>query len=267
MPFIADSKSDRRILTVDQLTLKFPLKIYQPNTLRDLFVDLFDPGRAEVEDQLPPEKDVIVADKLSFSINEGERVALLGVNGSGKTALCRCIAGTYKPDAGRISVRGETRAVFDIGIGIEGELTGRENALLMSSFLFPKVVDREKLIEEVLAFSELGPFLDAPLRTYSRGMQSRLGLSVVSALPCDLLILDEVFEGADQFFRDKISKRMLKIIDQSGACIFVSHIKDQIELVCNRAIVLGDGKILFDGSVAEGINFYSSKNTSGAAII
>ncbi len=263
MPSISSSNK-REVLKIENLSLKFQLKTYQAISLKDVFVNFFDPDHEESISKLPP-RDVIIADKLNLTINEGDRVALLGVNGSGKTSLCRCISGTYKPDAGSIKIDGLVRAIFDVSVGIDEELTGRENALLMSAFLYPAAPDREKLVEDALAFTELGEFLNAPIRTYSRGMRSRFCLALVSTISCDLLILDEVFEGADQFFREKISQRMINMIDRSGACIFVSHAPSQIDRVCNRAVVVGQGKVLFDGDVQEALKFYNSAGTSDAS--
>jgi ABC-type polysaccharide/polyol phosphate transport system ATPase subunit len=258
----SSSSSSRRILTVDQLTLKFFLETYHKSTFRDLFVNIFDPDH-EVEKASQDPAEILVADDLSFTVNKGERVALIGSNGSGKTSLCRCIAGTYRPTSGRIAVQGSVRAIFDVALGIQPELTGRENAHLLSAFMYPYHHDRERLVAEALEFSELKHFLDVPYRTYSNGMQTRLCLSLASASPCDLLILDEVFEGADRFFREKISARMIQVIERSGACLFVSHNSDQIERVCNRAILLGHGKILFDGPVQQALQIYNSDRKAG----
>jgi ABC-type polysaccharide/polyol phosphate transport system ATPase subunit len=182
----------------------------------------------------------------------------LGVNGAGKSSLCRCIAGMYKPTTGSVEVFGETRAVFNTNIGIQPDLTGRENAELLTQFLYPGLSknDAKELINDAINFSELGRFIDAPFRLYSNGMQTRLSLSLVSARPTDLLILDEVFDGADTFFKEKISLRVQKMIQLSGAALFVSHSPDQVLKVCNRAIVLDQAQIVFDGEPSEALNFY-----------
>ena len=142
---------------------------------------------------------------------------------------------------------------------MQPELTGRENAQLLVEFIFPQIPDEhDDIIKEALEFSELGHFVDVPFKFYSNGMQARLCLSLISARPCELLMLDEVFDGADQFFRKKIAARIRNIIDQSGAVIFVSHSTDQIAEVCNRVLVLDKGRLLFDGSPQEAIKIYSA---------
>src|SRR5690606_40243843 len=167
---------------------------------------------------------------IDLKLNRGDRLGILGVNGSGKTTLCRCISGMYVPTKGTININGEVRSIFDTSVGIIPELTGRENAYLLSRFIFPHISkeERKRIVEEALDFTELGHFLDTPYRTYSKGMQARLSLSIISSKPTDLLILDEVFDGADEFFQAKISKRVLDMIHNSGSVIFVSHSPDQV---------------------------------------
>lgn len=241
------------ILILDRVNLTFRTDMYRPWTWREAFSRIQSNAFSGLSHQ--PDR-LHVAKDISFTVRSGERVGILGVNGTGKTSLCRCISGTYKPTSGRILIRGQLRSVFDTGIAIQPELTGRENARLLFEFMYPEASDKEALIEEALEFSELGEFADAPFRIYSNGMQARLYLSVISRRPADLFILDEVFDGADEFFRKKIEAQMIRIIEQSGAVIFVSHVADQIKNVCNRVIVLEDGRIVFDGGIEEGIARY-----------
>lgn len=241
------------IVAAKDLNLVFRAAAYAPRSWRESFTRVArDPAGA-----LLAEKERLhILKNLNFEIREGDRVGLLGVNGAGKSSLCRCIAGHYTPNSGKLELNGRVRAIFDAGIGIQPELTGRENAGLLARFLFPEEADLDALVEESLAFSELGKFVEFPYHIYSNGMQARLCLSIVSARPTDLLILDEVFDGADSFWREKISGRVLKMIEGCGAVIFVSHSPDQIRRVCNRLIVLHGGNIVHDGPVAGGIERY-----------
>lgn len=244
------------ILKVENLGLVFRTHLYQTPTLRDAFVQTL---KNPLKNLLQAKNRHIVLDGLNLKVRRGDRVALMGVNGVGKTSLCRCITGIYRPTKGTIKVNGQVRAIFDTAVGIFPELTGRENAYVLSRFLYPNEDDktRKELIEEALAFSELKSFLDMPYKNYSNGMQARLCLSVISCKPCDLLILDEVFEGADQFFREKIAKRVLDMIEKSGAVIFVSHSEQQVMRVCNRAVLLKHGQVIFDGAPASAVKAYS----------
>lgn len=246
------------VVSVEKLHLVFNASVHRSWSWREAFVRAAkDPIGAVF-----PEKDRLhVLRGIDLQVRSGDRVALIGVNGTGKTSLCRCIAGIYQPTSGTIRVKGLVRAIFDTAVGIHPELTGRENARLLARFIYPFDVDRhEEMVEEALEFSELGKFVDVPYKLYSNGMQARLCLSMVSCKPGDLLILDEVFDGADVFFREKISKRITSMIDRSGAVIFVSHSPDQIEKVCNRLVLIGNGGIVFDGEVREGLRIYQERS-------
>lgn len=247
--------SDKTIVRVENLHLVFELDVHRSWTMRDAFTRLArDPFF-----MLKPDRDRLhLIDDVSFDIKEDERVGLLGVNGVGKTSLCRVLAGMYTPTRGKVEIQRPVRAIFSTAVGIQPELTGRENAELLASLLFPGEPSPDTLVQEALEFSELGKFVDVPYKFYSNGMQARLCLSLISARPTRLLILDEVFDGADTFFKKKIAARVLKMIHESGAAIFVSHSPDQVLEVCNRVMVVHQGKIAFDGKPDEAIAFYES---------
>jgi len=250
------------LLEVRNVSLQFNVDPVRGWTFRDVFTDWAkDPIRRSRRERTK----LKVLNNVSFEVRTGERVGLIGLNGVGKTTLCRCIAGIYRPSSGAIRAPSDIRAVFSTAVGIQPDLTGRENAKLLSHFIFPHEPDTGKLVEEALDFSELGKFLDMPYRTYSNGMQTRLTLSLISAKPAALFILDEVFEGADQFFREKISKRMLDVLHQSGAALFVSHSADQIRRVCTRLVILDAGRIGFDGAVEDGLRFYDRNQSQTAS--
>lgn len=242
------------ILKVSNLDLVLKVPMYRSWTWRDHFVNF----SKDPLGTLFSEKDRYhLIQNLSFEVHEGERIGILGVNGVGKTSLCRCIAGMYAPTRGKISVQKPIRAIFNTQVGIMPELTGRENAKLLAQFMFPEEKDTDSIVEEALEFSELGKFIDVPYRTYSNGMQTRLSLSLVSSRPSRLLILDEVFDGADQFFRKKIASRVMNMIDRSGAVLFVSHDTEQVLKVCNRVLVIHKGHLIYDGPPKEALGTYN----------
>ncbi len=246
--------SEPEILRVEDLNLVFKVRPHPFWSWRDAFTQAV---RNPLEVLLTEPDRLHILKDVSLTLRRGDRVGLLGANGIGKTTLCRCIAGIYAPTSGKVVMNGRLRAVFDTAVGIQPELTGMENARLLAELIFPQSdYDREELVQESTRFSELGKYLDVPYRLYSNGMQARLCLSLISSLPCDLLILDEVFDGADAFFREKISARILRMISASGAVIFVSHSAEQILRVCNRLIVIGDGRIAHDGDVGAGLALY-----------
>jgi ABC-type polysaccharide/polyol phosphate transport system ATPase subunit len=245
------------ILSIKNLTLSYNLTLFQSRSIRDFFVEFFKspfkflfsrPGKLEV------------VQDLNLEILNGQKVGLVGINGAGKTSLCRTISGMYGI-RDEIQVNGMIRAIFDTASVIHPELTGFENAGIITNIIYSNLPkdEREEIVRESLEFAELKDFINSPFKFYSKGMKVRLFLSIVSARPCDLLILDEVFNGADTFFNEKISKRIKSVIKDSGAVIFISHSEEILKEVCNRVIVLGSKKILFDGSVEDGIQFYNDK--------
>lgn len=242
------------ILEIRKLHVVFNLKYFKDFNLRDTFIRyLKNPlGILQSND------DVLhVLNDINLIVKRGDRIGLIGKNGAGKTTLCRCIAGMYSPTRGEIKVHdGVVRAIFDTGLGIQPELSGRENANLLAKLMFPHLKNVKPLVDEAMNFSELGHFLDVPFKNYSKGMQARLSLSLISSTHCELLIMDEVFDGADKSFQSKISERVLDMIKKSGSVIFVSHSDEQIRKACNRLWVLDDNKIKFDGNVEEGLRFY-----------
>lgn len=244
------------LLTVSNLKLYFELEHYHQKDIRDVFVNAL----SHPVDFFFKTKELFYAiDDVSFELKRGDRLGILGVNGSGKTSLCRCIADMMTAQSGKIVTNGSVRAIFDVGTGIMPELTGRENAVLLARLFFPKIKNVLPLVNEAIEFSELGHFIDVPFKQYSKGMQSRLLLSIISSTPTDLLILDEVFEGADVFFQKKISQRMKNLISNTAATIFVSHSIEQVKELCNKLMVLNKGKIQYFGSVEEGIKVYLNR--------
>jgi ABC-type polysaccharide/polyol phosphate transport system ATPase subunit len=255
--------SDSQILKVENLSLSFDLDLQKGHTVRDVFVNLLTHPLQSVLGRREVHK---VLENINFELKVGEKAALIGENGSGKTSLCRCVAGMILPQQGTIQRKGNIQAIFSTASAIHFSLTGRENAFLLGELIFPDLNKEElkEVIEEALQFSELGKFLEAPFFTYSRGMQARLFLSVVTARPTELLILDEVYDGADEFFQIKMQERMNKVIEKSGAVLFISHNADLVGQVCNRAIVLSDKKIIYDGkNVTKGLALYKSLHGGG----
>ena len=243
------------IAKVNNVSLSYRDNRFSETTLRDKFTNFL---RAPIQYLQAPPSMHLALDNVSFEVNQGERVGILGVNGSGKTSLCRCLAKMITPSSGSIEVLGEVRPIFSTSIGIIPLLSGRENIQLLTYLLFPKLSNLEKkeIINEAVEFCELGEFIDSPYQHYSKGMQARVSLSVITSRPSELLILDEVFDGADEYFKAKMSERVLGIIEKSGAVVFVSHNRDQIEKVCNKLIIINAGKIIYNGDLYNGFRKY-----------
>jgi ABC-type polysaccharide/polyol phosphate transport system ATPase subunit len=244
------------MVKIENLGVSFDTNYYKTQSLRDKFISIMNHPIREI---LGVSDQLTILEDINLEVKRGDRLGIMGINGSGKTTLCRSISGMFVPQVGTVQVNGEVRAIFDTNVGILPELTGRENAHLLASLIYPYAENKEELIEDAIQFSELGHYIDTPFRNYSKGMQARLCLSLISAIPCDILILDEVYDGADMFFQKKIAARVLDMITHSGAVIFVTHAFEQIREACNRIIVINDKKIIYDGDIEGGIKVFNEE--------
>ena len=193
---------------------------------------------------------------ISFRVKKGEVVGIIGHNGSGKSTLLKLMAGVFPPDDGLIAIRGSVSLLAGVGVGFHKDLTGRENAYLYGALMGRKQYEIDNLIEEIKEFAELAHHFDRPLRTYSSGMKSRLGISVATAFNPDLLLIDEVLGVGDASFREKSKKRVRQMIDESGAVVIVSHSLGLLKEICDRIIVLENGKIVYKGDPVIAVETY-----------
>lgn len=244
------------LIEVKNLNVMFQLKFNRDESLRGQFVELL----SNPVDFLFKDRDVLhILNQVSFSASKGDRIAIIGKNGAGKTTLCRCLAGIYKNKGIAIKPQKTVRAILDPHAVIFPELTGRENAKILTELIYSELspAEREKILTESLEFSGLKEFLDTPFRHFSSGMQSRLCLSVATAVSSDIFILDEVFEAADKVFKEKISARIVGLIEKSGVVFFVSHSEEQVRRVCNKALFVKSGRVQFFGDLDKGLELYN----------
>lgn len=181
---------------------------------------------------------------MSFEIQAGERIGLYGHNGSGKTTLLRVLTGAYAPTGGYLEVKGRVASLLDISMGMDGDATGWENIILRGLMMGLRPEDIRSRIDEIGSFSELGPYLDMPLRTYSSGMQVRLAFSVSTIIDADILLLDEWLSVGDEEFQKKASDRLHELINKSSIMVIASHSKSLLKQVCTRIFVMEHGKIV-----------------------
>lgn len=196
---------------------------------------------------------------VNFELRRGQCMGLIGRNGAGKTTLLKVLSGLIKPDSGRVTVRGEVGALIALGAGFNPILSGRENIYVNASLLGLDKRTISSLIEEIVDFSGIGEFIDAPVQSYSSGMQVRLGFAVATALQPDVLILDEVLAVGDAAFRNKCYNRIGKML-KHAAVIFVSHSMEQVAHVCDKAMVLHQSRCEFVGDVNTAIQHYHRLN-------
>ena len=186
---------------------------------------------------------------VSFEVGKGETVGIIGRNGSGKSTLLQIICGTVSPTQGTVSTHGRVAALLELGAGFNTEFTGRENVLLTAAILgFPQE-NMQQRMAEVLSFSELGDFLDQPVKTYSSGMQARLAFSIAIHVDPEILIVDEALSVGDARFVAKCMRRIKQIQDRGATILFVSHDVGSVRTLCQRAIWLDSGKLVEDGDV------------------
>ncbi|MEG6509451.1 ABC transporter ATP-binding protein [Methyloligella sp. 2.7D] len=194
---------------------------------------------------------VIPLDGVSFEIRRGERVGLIGRNGAGKSSLLRVLGGIYRPTSGSVMVEGKVSTLFTNQIGLSHEATGYENVFLYGRLLGYSNAQMQEIAEDVAEFSQLGDYLDLPMRTYSAGMRTRLGFAVVTAMQPDVLLIDEIFGAGDRQFQDRARERMSNIIGQSNTLILASHSDDILRRFCDRVLWLDHGRLVQDGPIDE----------------
>lgn len=202
------------------------------------------------------EKEFQAVKDASFNVKSGECVAMLGPNGAGKSSMLKMMNGILRPNSGSIRIRGRVSALIELGTGFNPVLSGRENVFINASVLGFSREETEEKFDAIMAFSEIGEFIDAPVQTYSSGMRVRLGFAVASHLSPDLLLIDEVLAVGDLAFRIKCYDHLQKQVESGMAVILVSHIVAMMPKFCTRAIVFEKGKIAFDGDIIEGIAEY-----------
>lgn len=196
---------------------------------------------------------------VSFQLNKGDRLGILGLNGAGKSTLLKVIAGVLKPTEGTMEIKGRIVPLLELGAGFDKDYTGRENIFLYGAMLgYSKEFLNEKY-EEIIAFSEIGDFIDVPVKNYSSGMKARLGFSIATIVEPEILILDEVLSVGDAKFRKKSEKKIMSMMDKGVTVLFVSHSLDQVRRLCDKAIILEHGRIIANGDAEAITRIYEEK--------
>ena len=188
---------------------------------------------------------------ISFEVKKGDKVGIVGLNGAGKSTLLKLISGVMKPTEGNINVNGRIAPMLQLGAGFDLNYTGKENIFLNGSLLGYSKKYLEEIYDEIVDFSEIGEFIDVPLKNYSSGMRARLGFSIATMVEPQILILDEVLSVGDAKFRKKSQDKIMSLFDKGITVLFVSHSIGQVKSLCNKAIWLEKGKLIMQGDVEE----------------
>jgi lipopolysaccharide transport system ATP-binding protein len=210
-------------------------------------------------------QDVHALDGVSLRIVRGERVGLIGSNGAGKSTLLKAIAGLYPISSGTLDVRGHVRALFDLSLGFEPDATGRENILYRGLLLGQSPRDMRALEPAIVEFAGLGEFIDYPLKTYSAGMQVRLAFAISTAIPGEILLLDEVIAAGDMAFMARARDRIRELIGRAEILMLASHDLATLRSLCSRVVWLDHGRIRADAPAGVAIAEYRRHVEHGAA--
>ncbi|MDO8870916.1 MAG: ABC transporter ATP-binding protein [Methanobacteriaceae archaeon] len=231
------------VIKVENVGMEFNLSQEKTDNLKEYVIKLL--KRELMYQSFWALKDV------SFEVKKGDKLGVLGLNGAGKSTLLKLISGVMKPTHGNIELMGRISPLLELGAGFDPSYTGRENIFLNGAMLGYTKEFIESKFDEIVNFSEIGEFIDVPLKNYSSGMVARLGFSIATTVEPEILILDEVLAVGDAKFKEKSEKRMKSFLNEDVTVLFVSHSIDQVKSLCNKAIWLEKGKLIMQGSVEE----------------
>ena len=239
-------------IVVDHATKSFTLRYHR--TFKQMTVAAI--RRQKISDSFR------AVDDVSFTIEQGESVGIMGLNGSGKSTLLKLINGIMKPESGTVRTRGRIAGLIATGAGFHPQLSGRENIYLNAAVLGMSEAETRRRFDEIVEFADVGRHLDSPVGHYSSGMFSRLGFAVAIHVDSDIFLADEVLAVGDKPFKEKCKARMQEVRDSGRTLIYVSHAAASVRQMCDRVLVLEQGVLGFDGDVVEGIRYlkYDSGN-------
>lgn len=228
-------------IEVDNVSMKFNLSREKVDSLKDY---IFKTIKREIQ-----YNEFWALKNVSFSVEKGDRVGILGLNGAGKSTLLKVISGVFKPTEGHVDKHGKMVPLLELGAGFDPQYTGKENIYLYDAMLgyTKKFIDSK--YDEIVEFSELQKFMDVPVKNYSSGMKSRLGFSIATVVEPKILILDEVLSVGDAKFRKKSEKKIMSMFDSGVTVLFVSHSLEQVQRLCNKAMILEKGKLIAYGDI------------------
>ena len=233
--------SKQPAIIVDNVSMKFNLSKEKVDSLKDYIIKSI---KKEIK-----YNEFWALQNVSFTVEKGDRVGILGLNGAGKCTLLKVIAGVFKPTEGSVTKHGKMVPLLELGAGFDQQYTGKENIYLYGAMLgYSKEFIDEKY-DEIVKFSELKDFIDVPIKNYSSGMKSRLGFSIATVVSPKILILDEVLSVGDAKFRKKSEKKVLSMFDSGVTVLFVSHSLAQVQRICNKAMILEKGKLIAYGDI------------------
>lgn len=239
------------IIELKDVDVHYSSKAWRETSLKSLMLRVLNPKAVPRNQQ-----DFHALRKVNLRVEHGDRVALLGHNGAGKSTLLKTMAGLYPISGGKRTIRGNVRALFELTLGFELEATGRENIMYRGLLLGETPKNLARMSEEIVAFADLGDFIDYPVKTYSAGMMVRLAFAISTSIKGDILLLDEVIGAGDVKFKEKAKRRMKELIHTAEIMVLASHDMEAVTMLCNRGVVVHKGQLIFDGSVEDAVRRY-----------
>ena len=228
-----------KMIEVKNVSMKFRMSDEPINSLKEIFTTALS-GKLKYN-------EFLALDDVSFDLEKGKTLGLIGKNGAGKSTTLKLISGILKPTSGTIIVRGNVVPMLELGAGFDLELTGRENVYLNGAILGYSKDYLQSKFDEIVDFAEIGEFIDMPIRNYSSGMMARLAFSIASVVQPEILIVDEILAVGDVAFQEKSYNRMKELMSGGATVLFVSHDLDKIEEMCDQVIWLDKGKVVMNG--------------------
>lgn len=243
------------MLKVNNVTVRYKIANDRVSSLKEFMIKKF---KKQIS-----EKEFLALDDVSFTVEKGDVIGVVGRNGAGKSTLLKVVSGIQKPASGNVELGGRVVPMLELGAGFDIELSGRENVYLNGAVLGYTKEFLDEKYEEILAFSELGDFIEMPVRNYSSGMVARLAFSIASMIDPEILIVDEVLSVGDENFQKKSRDRMVELMSGGSTVLFVSHNINQIKDICNKALWLRHGKVVMAGDSETVCNLYEESLMNG----
>lgn len=236
-------------INVEHLTMEFKVSNDKIDTLKEYVIRTIKRNKSET-------KKVKVLDDISFTIKRGEKLGILGFNGAGKSTLLRIIAGIYEPTEGDITINGKIAPLLELSAGFDKNYSGKDNIYLNGALLSMSKEFLDSKYDEIVEYSELGDYINFPVKNYSKGMKAKLGFSIATLIDPDILIIDEILSVGDIKFRKKSGEKINEMMAEGVTVLLVSHSINQVRRICDRCIWIDNGKLIMEGTADEVCDAY-----------
>ncbi|MBP3790458.1 MAG: ABC transporter ATP-binding protein [Methanobrevibacter sp.] len=236
-------------INVEHLTMEFKVSNDKIDTLKEYFIRTIKRDKGE-------SKKVKVLDDISFTVKRGEKLGILGFNGAGKSTLLRIIAGIYEPSDGQITINGKIAPLLELSAGFDKNYSGKDNIYLNGALLSMSKEFLDEKYDEIVEYSELGDYINYPVKNYSKGMKAKLGFSIATLIDPDILIIDEILSVGDIKFRKKSGEKLNEMMADGVTVLLVSHSINQVRRICDRCIWIDSGELIMEGEVNEVCDAY-----------